>query len=69
MTINLTANKANTNTETRAWVPRYRDEQTIFVRAAMPKRLHHPAGNGLCLFGALNSNDAADSTHGVIWGR
>jgi hypothetical protein len=33
----------------------------------MPKRLHHPAGNGLCLFGALNSDDAADSAHGVTW--
>jgi hypothetical protein len=29
----------------------------------MLQRLHHAAGNSLCLFGALNSNDAADSTH------
>src|SRR5882672_2189646 len=44
------------------------DEQSIFIRATMPKRLHHPARNGFGLFGAFNSNDAADSTHGVIWG-
>jgi hypothetical protein len=42
------------------------DEQPIFVRAAMPERLHHPAGNGFGLFGALNSNDATDSTHSAL---
>jgi hypothetical protein len=42
------------------------DEQPIFVRAAMPKRLHHPARNGFGLFGALNSNDATDSTHSAL---
>src|SRR5467141_434420 len=44
------------------------DKQPIFVRAAMTKRLHHPAGNCFGLIGSFKSNDAADSTHGVIWG-
>jgi hypothetical protein len=34
----------------------------------MPKRLHHPADNGFGQLGALNSDNAADSTHDVIWG-
>ena len=68
MSINLTANKANTNTETRLWAPRSLDEQPVFIRTAMPKRLHHPARNSFGLFGTLNSDDAADSTHEVIWG-
>jgi hypothetical protein len=32
----------------------------------MPKRLHHPAGNGFGLIGAFKSNDAADSTHSAL---
>jgi hypothetical protein len=43
----------------------------------MPNRLHHPARKGFGLFGAFNSNDAANSAHpeltlndsGVPWLR
>src|ERR1019366_579410 len=49
--------------ERRGWS----DEQPVLVRAAMPKRLHHPARNGFGQVSALNSDDAADSAHGVTW--
>src|SRR6266571_4747235 len=39
------------------------DQQPVFIRTAMPKRLHHPARNGFGLFGTLNSDDAANSAH------
>jgi hypothetical protein len=29
----------------------------------MPERLHHPARDGFAPFGALHSNDAANSAH------
>jgi hypothetical protein len=68
MSINLTANKANTDTETRLWAPQSLDEQPVIIRATMSNGFHHPARNGFGLFGTLNSDDAADSAHEVIWG-
>src|SRR5467141_2135187 len=42
------------------------DEQPVFVRAAMPERLHHPARNGFGLIGAFKSNDATNSAHPAL---
>jgi len=42
------------------------DEQSIIIRATMPDGFHHPARDRFGLFGVLNSNDAADSTHGLF---
>ena len=47
--------------------PAERARITAFVRAAMPKRRHHPARNGFGQVNALHSDDAADSAHGVTW--
>jgi hypothetical protein len=38
-------------------------KDSVFIRAAMLQRPHHPARNLFGLFGPLNPNDAANSTH------
>src|SRR5713101_4366642 len=42
------------------------DQQPVFIRTAMPKRLHHPASNGFGLSGTLNSDDATNSAHPAL---
>jgi hypothetical protein len=43
-----------------------RNEEAVFVRAAMPNRLHHPARYVFAQFGLLNPDNTTDSTHSAL---